>query len=226
MQDRYGVIFDVDGVLVDSYQAHFESWLQLAIDEGQTLTEEEFGAHFGRTSREIMADQWPDLKLTEADMTAWDDRKERHYREIVATDFPVMPGAITLIDDLTAAGFALALGSSGPAENVLLARQMLDRVDEIAVTVTGQDVSRGKPDPEVFLTAAERLGIAPERCAVIEDACHGISAANRAGMVSIALVSTGHTRDEFVEADQVVDRLAELSAAQIGEWIAAAHATA
>ncbi len=86
--------------------------------------------------------------------------------------------------------------------------------------VTGADVTRGKPDPQVFQIAAERLSVPPQRCAVIEDAAAGIAAANAAGMTSIALVSTGHARDEYGEADHIVDSLDELSAESIRHWVA------
>jgi beta-phosphoglucomutase len=210
MNERLGVLFDMDGVLVDSYRAHFQSWQEVAAEEGRTLTEADFERHFGRTSREIIAVSWHDRAYTDAQIAALDDRKEAAFRRILAESFPFMPGAVELLDSLSAAGFALAVGSSGPPENVDLVLDRLGRRVVFGAVVTGSDVTRGKPDPEVFLLAAERLGIRPERCAVVEDAEPGVAAARAAGMASIGFASTGRTRDSLAAADLVVDALAEL----------------
>lgn len=219
MAEVRAVIFDVDGVLVDSYQAHFESWKLVGEENGQVLTEEVFAREFGRTSREIIADIWPAFGESAERIAEFDDRKEALYREIVMADFPAMEGAVELIDSLDEAGFRLGVGSSGPPENVEMTIKQLGRADLFKGVITGADVSRGKPDPEVFLACAERMGVSPSNCAVIEDAAAGIAAANAAGMASIALVSRGHHRDEYGEAQQIVDRLEQLSPASIAEWI-------
>ena len=219
MPEVRAVIFDVDGVLVESYQAHFESWKLLADENDLTLTEVEFAREFGRTSREIIADLWPKFGESAERIAKFDERKEALYREIVSADFPAMDGAVALIDSLDAAGFRLGVGSSGPPENVQLTLSRLGRADLFTGVVTGADVSRGKPDPEVFLTCAERMGVSPGACAVIEDAAAGIAAANAAGMASIALVSRGHHRDEYGDAQRIVDRLDQLSPDSISELI-------
>ena len=214
-----GVIFDMDGVLVDSYGAHLESWIVTAEAYGQRLTEAQFQQTFGRTSREIIRTHWGEGALSEEQIKRFDDRKEALYSEIVAEHFPEMGGARDLIHALHAAGFRIAIGSSGPPENIELAISQLKVQDQIDAIVTGRDVTKGKPDPQVFLIAAQRLGLPPEQCAVIEDATPGIAAANAAGMVSVALLSTGHTPEDAREADHVVDRLNELSPERLGEWI-------
>jgi beta-phosphoglucomutase len=214
-----GVIFDMDGVLVDSYQAHWESWRLMAGEIGQSLTEQQFAATFGRTSREIIAAHWGAGLLSPAQISDFDERKEHLYRELVEREFPAMDGAADLIRQLAAAGFRLAIGSSGPPENVALVSQRLGIEEVLQTRVTGRDVSRGKPDPEVFLKAAERLELAPAQCAVVEDAPVGISAANAAGMASIALLSTGHTRESVAHARLVVTSLRDLSAESIARLI-------
>jgi len=208
-------IFDMDGVLVDSYSAHWQSWHFMADELGKGLTEEKFVSTFGRTSREIIAEHWGADCLTPAEIAEFDRRKEALYREIVAHDFPAMDGAIELIKDLHRAGFRLAVGSSGPPENVALAVAHLGAGPYFDALVTGKDVTRGKPDPQVFLVAADRLGIAPSNCAVIEDAPVGLTAANSAGMTSIALLSTGHTAESVAAARLIVRSLRELSTARI-----------
>jgi beta-phosphoglucomutase len=193
------VIFDLDGVLIDSFHAHYESWQEVAAEHGVVLTEEDFARTFGRTSREIIASSWAVRDLTDARVREIDDRKEARYREIIAHDLPVMDGACELLQALRAAGFRIGVGSSAPPENVFLALERIGRglFDSV---VHGRDVLHGKPDPEVFLLAAARAGAPPARCVVIEDAVPGLEAARRAGMASVALVSTGRTEDALRRA--------------------------
>ncbi len=211
------VIFDMDGVLVDSYHAHFESWAALCAEHAIPLDDQAFAATFGRTSRDIIRQLWQGRALDGAAVRALDDRKEVLFREIVSRDFPAMDGARELLESLRAAGVALAGGSSGPPENVALALDDLGK-DFFEAVVTGRDVDRGKPDPQVFLLAAERLGAAPQACVVIEDAHAGIRAARAAGMAVAALTSTGRTEEDFRETppDLVVGSLRELSPEVLG----------
>jgi beta-phosphoglucomutase len=201
----------LDGVLIDSYRAHFESWRRVAAERGRVYTEEQFAAGFGRTSREVIAEQWQAENLSDDEIARIDERKEGLFREIIGADFPAMAGAVELIESLARAGFRVAVGSSGPRENVQLAIERLGIGKLLSAVVTGHDVKRGKPDPQVFLIAAERCGVAPGRCVVIEDAPVGIEAARRGGMHVIGLASTGKTVEQLRAADLVVTSLHELS---------------
>jgi len=213
------VIFDVDGVLVDSYDAHFRSWRDVLAENGLVLDEARFAQTFGRTSREIIASFWGD-DVDVARARAIDDRKEALYRDLVRDAFPAMAGAVELIDALRAAGFVLGVGSSAPPANVELTLSCLGRSSAFAAIVTGRDVTRGKPDPQVFLLAAERLGVEPGRCVVIEDAPAGIRAASAAGMASVALLGTAPA-DTLAEAGArtTVGALHELSPAILARLI-------
>jgi beta-phosphoglucomutase len=202
------VIFDVDGVLVDSYDAHMRSWLLMGREHGLTITEKEFASTFGQTSREIIARFWGS-ELSAQDVEELDARKEAIYRDLIRERFPAMDGSVELIDALADAGFRLAVGSSGPPENVELTLECLGRASRFNAIVTGRDVTRGKPDPQVFQIAAERIGVPPARCIVVEDAPVGITAARAAGMSSVALVGTV-AADRLGEADLVVRSLREL----------------
>jgi len=172
-------------------------------------TEADFAADFGRTSRDILfrrfGTELPDSRIRELD-----ERKEALFRDSLRKNFTPMAGARELIDALAGAGFKLGIGSSAPAENIDLCLKLFGYLDKFGAIVTGQDVTRGKPDPQVFLLAAEKLGVAPPNCAVVEDAVHGIEAANRAGMASIALTGTA-TRERLSHARQIVDNLDELT---------------
>jgi len=205
------VLFDMDGVLIDSYLAHRTSWRQLAAERGLTFTDADFDATFGRTSREVIAAVWGAQSFSPEQIAQMDDRKEDLFRQLIEADFPLMPGAPRLLRLLEAAGYRLAVASSGPPENVALCVAHLDRYVPFGAVVTGQDVARGKPHPEVFLTAAARLGGAAGDCVVVEDAPAGVEAAHAAGMACVALVSTGRRRDRLAAAERVVDHLDELS---------------
>ena len=216
---KHAAIFDMDGVLVDTYHAHFASWREMAEAEGLHFTEAEFAPTFGRTSREIIAHFWGDGRYGNREIALLDDRKEEGFRRIIAADFPAMPGVFELLPELRDAGFALAVGSSGPPENVALVLDRLETRSTFDAVVTATDVTRGKPDPQVFLIAAERLGLPPARCVVIEDAALGVEAAQAAGMVSVGLASTGRTRQSLAAAELVVDALVELSPRILRELI-------
>ncbi|MDC0937022.1 HAD family phosphatase [Pirellulales bacterium] len=215
MVSQLAVIFDVDGVLVDSYQPHYQSWRRLFDELDVDYSEDVFRNTFGRTNRDIFTTLFPG-ELSEERLTELGDRKEEYYREIIRDDFPAMPGATELIDRLSSARFLMAVGSSGPPENIALTLEKLEREHAMSAAITSADVTRGKPDPQVFLLAAQRLNVPPAQCAVVEDAHHGIEAANRAGMISIGLTSTT-TREKLAAADLVVDRLDELTPDRIKE---------
>ena len=210
MDDRLGVIFDMDGVLVDSYRAHLRSWRDTAARHGLALTDADFARTFGRTSRDIIRALWPD-RFNDAEVARFDAAKEARYRELLAEDFPEMPGASDLIRALHEAGFCLAIGSSGPPENVALVLSRLRHGARFHATVNGTEVAHGKPDPDVFLTAARKLGIPPSRTAVIEDAPAGVEAARRAGAAAIGLLGTAPRERLAEHADLVVDALSRLS---------------
>lgn len=217
---RFGVIFDMDGVLVDSYFAHYASWCRLAASQGRRISLAQFDATFGRTSREVIAALWPDVANDAQQLAEWDRRKEALFREILAQDFPAMPGAVRLVRQLWEAGVPVALGSSGPPENVALVLERLGIRPRLAALVTGAEVRRGKPDPEVFLLAALRLGIPPQRCVVIEDAPAGIEAAHRAGMSAIGVLSTGRRLYQLAKANRLVRSLEQLSPCSLAALVA------
>ncbi|NLF67691.1 MAG: HAD family phosphatase [Candidatus Anammoximicrobium sp.] len=220
MPTPQAVIFDVDGVLVDSYQAHYQSWQLASRERGLQMTQDQFVATFGRTSREIISELWGDEIATPAAVAQLDNRKEELFRDLLRRDFPGMDGAAELIDGLRGAGFFLAVGSSGPPDNVYLVLDRLQRRSAFHGVVTGTDVQRGKPDPQVFLLGAQRAGVAPPRCVVIEDAPVGVAAAHAAGMKCVAIASTGRVRESLHAAELVVDSLRELNAERIAAVLA------
>ncbi|MEJ2235418.1 MAG: HAD family phosphatase [Syntrophobacterales bacterium] len=216
---RLGVIFDVDGVLLDSYQMHFECWLAVAAEDGIVITEPDFRSLFGRRGQEIARQVWGP-ELTELQVVSIHRRKQALYRESLQRNLPAMDGAVQLIDGLLEAGLVLAVGSSAPFANVEMTLEGLGRKQVFSAIVTGSDVTQGKPDPRVFLLAAQRMGLEPSHCAVIEDAPAGIAAAVTGGMTAIALLGTAPA-DRFPQAHLVIDSLHQLSPKRIADLIQA-----
>jgi beta-phosphoglucomutase len=209
MQKR-GVIFDMDGVLVDSYRPHLASWQRLARENGLDMTQDQFAVTFGKASREIIKQLWSD-SVTDAEIPQWDAKKEAYYREELQEHFPEMDGVSELIRDLKKAGYEIAIGSSGPAENVAVVRECLSVGTLFSATVNGHEVKHGKPAPDVFLAAAEKLRIPPQHCVVVEDAPVGVEAGKRAGMAVIAITGTA-IREKLSAADKIIDSMREISA--------------
>lgn len=206
-EDAWGVIFDMDGVLVDSYQAHFSAWQRMLPNHGLQMTEEQFASTFGQTNAEIFASLYPNLNPDEYPNLS--EEKEAAYREIISVDFPEMDGAAELLDALNTAGAKLAIGSSGPPENVRAVLNVLPGKEHIKATTDASDITRSKPDPEVFLKAAKKIGLPPGSCAVVEDAPAGVKAGKAAGCAVVAITGTA-SRQDLSEADLIVDSLREL----------------
>jgi HAD superfamily hydrolase (TIGR01509 family) len=219
----YGVIFDMDGVLVDSFGLHYESWRVTAERRGYELPVSRFRPVFGRTNRSIIP-VVAGREVPPDEVAAWGREKETVYREILARRFPAMPGADALLDALRADGARLAIGTSGPPENVDAVLANLPAARRVDAIVTGRDVRTGKPDPEVFLLAAGKLGLPPSACAVVEDSLAGLEAARRAGAAAIALVGTADRATLAPQSDLVVDALNELTPARVRSLLAGRRA--
>ncbi|MBG83116.1 MAG: hypothetical protein CMJ40_01055 [Phycisphaerae bacterium] len=207
-------IFDLDGTLVDTYDAHMKSWQDISRIIGHDLKESEFARQFGRTNDPIIRElyEWAGRPVPTADeIHEYADRKEADFRSMVQDHFPEMPGATALLESLHANNWRLAGGTSAPVPNAELFREKLGCGRLFETIVTGDDVEHGKPDPEVFLLAASRLRVPPSSCVVVEDAAAGVEAARRAGMASVGFCSKGRTPEELADADLVVSSLEALS---------------
>ena len=217
MDNGRGVIFDLDGVLVDTGWAHRQSWLDLAEKEGFDISDEFFRKTFGMQSSEILAEllgtDLPEEKVR--GMAQW---KEARYREIVADKLKPANGVKALLDDLKSQQFLMAVGSSTPQANVEFLIERLGLTDYFDAYVAEEDVTKGKPDPQTFLKAAEKLSLTPACCVVVEDAVQGVQAGKAAGM-SVVAVTTTRDREDLVKADVIIDSLAELKASDFAELI-------
>jgi beta-phosphoglucomutase family hydrolase len=198
------VLWDLDGVLVDSAPFHFQAWRELLASLGRELSEADFRRTFGLRNDTILSDLVGDLPAAEVERLA--ARKEALFRRAALGNIVPLPGALALLRLLRERGFKLALVSSTPHGNIDLILGSLGAEAAFDVIVGEEDVTRGKPDPEGFLLAARRLGVPPEECVVIEDAPVGVEAAKRGGMRCVG-VSRDRPRDALAKADLVVETL-------------------
>lgn len=205
MFNRYGVIFDMDGVLADTGPIHFESWVKMANEIGKKFTKKLFDLTFGQQSVPITR-KLVGPKVEHHLVEKWANLKEKYYREMVKDKLEPLPGVLKLIKDLKENNFKLAVGSSGPPENVELLLTVLNLKQFFDVIITAADAKKSKPEPDVFLIAAQNLKLEPKNCIVIEDAPVGIKAAGRAGMPVIALRTT-HCNVDLLDADLIVNDL-------------------
>ena len=203
------VIWDMDGVIADTAPYHLKAWQETFQKRGVKFTEEDFKRRFGqRNDTIIRVTLGESISPSEIDVIA--SEKEENYRQRVRHNIRPLPGAIKLIKSLKKHGFGVALASSAPVENIQLIMRGLGIEDYFQAIVSGREVKEGKPSPQGFLLAAQKLGVEPENCIVIEDAPAGVTAAKKAGMYCMA-VTNSHPRNHLMEADLIVDTLEKVS---------------
>jgi HAD superfamily hydrolase (TIGR01509 family) len=177
----------MDGTLVDSRALHWRSWREALTAEGVEVSERQFLATFGQRNDRILQ-AWLGEGASPERVKRVGDAKEVAYRRLVVEEgLPALPGAAEWVRRLGAGGWRQAIASSAPRLNVEVVLRVIGLEREFAALVSAEDVRHGKPDPEVFLTAAQRLGAPAARCVVVEDAEHGLEAARRGGMRSIGV---------------------------------------
>jgi beta-phosphoglucomutase len=199
-------LWDLDGTLADSGEYHWRAWKEALSVEGVEITRAQFLASFGQRNDAILSD-WLGARSDPERIRKIGDEKEALYRALVeAEGIEPLPGAAEWVSALHRSGWRQAIASSAPRLNVEVMHRALGLSGLIDTLVAAEDVERGKPDPEVFLVAAGRLGVPPTRCVVVEDAEAGIEAARRGGMKSIGVGATG----ALDAAHRVVRLLTEL----------------
>jgi beta-phosphoglucomutase len=200
------VLWDLDGTLADSRDLHWRSWRATMAADGVVITEAQFLASFGQRNDAILG-AWLGAAATPERVRRLGEAKEEEFRRLIRHEgVRPLPGAADWVHRLSEAGWRQAIASSAPRANVEVSSRALGLERFIAALVSAEDVRAGKPDPEIFLVAAARVGVEPARCVVVEDAAAGLEAARRAGMRSIG-VGGGAVK----AADFVVRSLADLA---------------
>jgi beta-phosphoglucomutase family hydrolase len=214
MDRTRGAIFDWDGVIINSAAQHEISWDRLARECGKTLPENHFKRGFGMKN-EVIIPELLGWTTAPVEIRILSLRKEAIYREIVREQgIEALTGVEPWLRTLRDEGIRCVIASSTHRENITNTLDLLGLESFFTDIVTAEDVKRGKPDPEVFLTAAKRIGVEPADAVVFEDALVGITAAKAAGMRVVA-VATTEPHDKLTHADWIVNRLDELSVAQL-----------
>ncbi len=221
-----GVIWDVDGTLVDTAELHYAAWMALAGEVRVPFSRADFAATFGRRNPEILRERFGG-PYTDEQIDDLGRRKEELYKAAARRQgVELLPGARALLEGLRGAGFRQAIGSSAPLGNIDLILGLTGSAAFFQAIASAEDTQRGKPDPQVFLVAAAKLGIPPQRCLVLEDAVAGVEAARAGGMKCIAVRFVGHHPESALRtagADLVVSRLEAVSVATVRQVLAGGH---
>lgn len=207
-------IWDVDGTLVDTAELHFQAWQEICREQGRDFSRADFAATFGQRNPEIIRTLFGE-RFNPEEIAALGERKEVLYRRVASNGVDLLPGARRLVEDLHRDGFVQAIGSSAPHANLELILRLTGIADFFTAVVGSEDTQRGKPDPQVFLIAAERLGVPPPGCVVFEDAVAGVQAAQNGGMKCVAVRCVAHHSEARLRqagAHLVVETLERLSA--------------
>ncbi len=203
-----GVLWDMDGVIVDSGEAHYISWEKSLSRFGISFTRRFFNETFGMNNQGILS-LLLERDATNEEVETIGGLKEELFRQDVQHALVPLPGVREWIERFSKAGFSQAVASSAPRQNIDCVIEGLNLADYFQAMVSGSTL-QGKPDPATFLLAAENLGVAPTDCLVIEDAQVGVEAAKRGGMKCVAVCTT-HAQEELSDADIIVERLSDLT---------------
>jgi HAD superfamily hydrolase (TIGR01509 family) len=200
------VLFDLDGVIVDSRQHHLSAWRELAREAGLAHAPDYFTQTFGLRNEPIIRGLAPELAASRLRELA--ERKEQLFRASARGCLELLPGVRELLTWLDEQHVPKTVVTSAPRANLDMVVETLGIGAHFQALVAEDDASKGKPDPEGFLVAASRVGVEPARCVVVEDAPAGLQAAKSGGMRAVG-VATTHPAAELGDADLIVDSLAD-----------------
>lgn len=215
MQEKelFGVIFDLDGVLIDTGRYHRQAWSDLADYAGVEFDAELFKRTFGMQNSQVipllLGRASSEVEICE--LSLW---KESRFRELIAGDLTFSRGVERLIKSLRQEGFKIAIGTSAPRANLDFILDNLRAREYFDALVAEEDVAHSKPAPDTFVLAAEKSGLPTSRCIVIEDAVVGIEAAHAGAMKVIAVAST-HPKLSLHKAELIVDSLEQVDISMI-----------
>ncbi len=203
MSTPRAVLWDMDGTLIDSEEFHWISWRDTMADEGVPITREQFLSSFGQRNDSIIP-KWLGAASTPERVERIADAKEELYRHLIRVHgISPLPGVASWVHRLREQGWLQAIASAAPRSNIEVVLEALEAAHYFQAIVSAEDVHKGKPDPEVYLMAASRVGTSPNRSIVVEDAVAGVEAARGAGMRSIGVSRNG----KHLSADLVVQSL-------------------
>ncbi|WP_295669601.1 HAD family phosphatase [uncultured Mucilaginibacter sp.] len=209
--NTFGAIFDMDGTLIDNTPYHFKSWQALykKYDKGELSKETYYARISGvpvlETIRRVFGEGRDELQLK-----ALLNEKEEFYRQLYAPLLAPINGLENFLTELKNAGVKMAMGTSATQEDIDFVFNKIPIEADFDAIINSTMVTRPKPDPQVFLKAAQKLGMPPEKCVVFEDSLAGVKAANSAGMKVVG-ITTGHTAAELQPVNLVINDYSELT---------------
>jgi beta-phosphoglucomutase len=213
MENDFGVIFDMDGVLVDSNPAHKEVIKQFCKKYQKDVTEDFLRQRvYGRTNKEWIPEVFGDLPEKYSEKLA--DEKEKMFRDMFEPDKHIIPGLIGFLGKLRQSGIKCVLATSAPKENAVFILSELGIEKYFIAVLDSSDVNKGKPEPDVYLKAAKKAGYPPEKCIIFEDSIAGVEAGLRAGAKVIGITTTHHA-DELSECSKVISNFKEVTVADL-----------
>lgn len=202
--DIKAVIFDLDGTLLDNNSFHLKSWIEYLKNIGRKISEEEYNKNInGRTNKDVIEYIY-ERKMSDEEIVKYTLEKEALYRKIYQPFIKPVKGLIHFLEILKTKNIPMAIATSGIQPNIDFMFEHVPIKKYFKTVVNSSHITKGKPDPEIYLKVALLLGVSPKNCLVFEDAVVGIKAAKAAGMKVIA-VATTQTKEELSIADMIVD---------------------
>jgi HAD superfamily hydrolase (TIGR01509 family) len=201
--NSHAFIFDMDGVLIDSNPYHKIALNQFCAKHGHHLTDEQLlNKVYGRTNKEWLTNLFG--PLPEATVHAYAEEKEAFYRQLFEHDIKPVKGLLPFLDLLDKYNIARAIGTSAPQSNVAFTLSKTHTEKYFSTILKDSDIEHSKPNPEIYIKAAERLGFPSANCIVFEDSLSGVKAGKASGAKVVGITTT-HTKEELFETDFVID---------------------
>jgi beta-phosphoglucomutase len=198
------VIFDLDGTLLDNNEVHLKAWKKYLQDSGMEISDEDFKKNIsGRTNKDAVAHLY-NREMSEKEASEYYLEKEEIYRNMYEKDISPISGLNDFLKDLADHNITMAIATSGIQVNIDFMFDHVPIKQYFKEVINSADITKGKPDPEIFIKTAKKLQIPAENCIVFEDSMAGVKAGKAAGMKVVAL-TTSHTAEELKEADLVID---------------------
>lgn len=197
-------IFDMDGTMINNMLYHKKAWMEFAKRHGLEITEKEFKEKFSGKKNDKLFEMIFNKKLTEEEQRTYAEEKEGIYRELYVPHIKEVPGLFEILQVLKKNRKKLAIATTAPEKNRVFGLKALNLTGTFPIILGDEHVSKGKPDPEIYLETAKKLNVEPSRCLVFEDTPPGVQAGKNAGMTVIGIMTT-HSKEENNMADYLVN---------------------
>jgi beta-phosphoglucomutase len=210
LADFDAFIFDMDGTMINNMNYHKKAWMEFAKKHGQNFSEEEFKEKFSGKKNDKIFQLIFNNKLTVDEVAEFTEEKEEIYRKLYAPDITEVPGLTNIIKILHKNHKKLAVATTAPEKNREFGLSALHLIDSFDVILGDEDVTKGKPDPEIYLKTASQLGVSEKKCLVFEDSPPGVAAGRNAYMTVIGLLTT-HSKEDLKDAKYCITDFTNLT---------------